>query len=357
MADNSSIFVKQGRLTKAWSRPPGLDLGIKADEEVSPLCAAFSKSIHDEIDEIGSKKITDKNTRHQRRLSIVVHQNDKKSTLRPSKDGDSLKSTSASGDEKLSVEGATTTQFHTSNKTIKFDKEGRSGPVAQKDSASLYTSLQQTFGIDVDAEKVTCLAKSTKGPKDQKRKCTKGISKNSLKEARQVLKSLLLRSTQEDFRKRSELLVTLAELLVCKHWYHQRNAISFAQAWEAAITHASERHIVIDAVCIPTRTAKSSLPTKLTTKSGEFDTSQVCIRNFVPFDARAKSRVDTRDFVRGAVERTLTPKEITHEGLIYVYWFPGNFGHIKIGLTTKTVEERLHQWERKCGHETHLEFP
>lgn len=37
-------------------------------------------------------------------------------------------------------------------------------------------------------------------------------------------------------------------------------------------------------------------------------------------------------------------------GFIYMYWFPPNFGQIKIGYTAATVENRKHEWEVKCKH-------
>ena len=40
----------------------------------------------------------------------------------------------------------------------------------------------------------------------------------------------------------------------------------------------------------------------------------------------------------------------TAEGYLYVYWNRAAFGHLKIGCTTKTVDERLSGWRGDCRH-------
>ncbi|KKZ59984.1 hypothetical protein EMCG_00826 [[Emmonsia] crescens] len=44
------------------------------------------------------------------------------------------------------------------------------------------------------------------------------------------------------------------------------------------------------------------------------------------------------------------------KGLIYIYWQPGNFGHLKIGRTNN-INTRLRAWERKCGKKLEVYFP
>ncbi|KAI4177585.1 MAG: hypothetical protein LQ346_007641 [Caloplaca aetnensis] len=286
-------------------------------------------------------------------------------------------------DEKSSpAEQRITRQTSTNTQTNSSDERGRSLLVAQKDSALSYQSLQRTFQIDIDGKTTTCIANSTKGKKGQTLKCKNRVSKASLSEARKVLGII---ASTADPRTRSQHLIKLAELLVCKNTYHQVKALSFAQSWEAEITPLSERRIFLApmaaapkaaatgrrAVSAPVAAAPKAAATgrravsapvatapkivlspsisEVSTDSDKFDTSNICIRTFVPFDARAKSQGDTSDFVRGAIEKDLTPNE-TKTGYIYIYWFPGNFGHLKLGCTTRTVEVRLREWERQCGH-------
>ncbi|RMD42622.1 hypothetical protein DV735_g2491, partial [Chaetothyriales sp. CBS 134920] len=45
----------------------------------------------------------------------------------------------------------------------------------------------------------------------------------------------------------------------------------------------------------------------------------------------------------------MTKTELT-SGYVYVYWYPGNFGKVKIGYTTRDVQTRFHEWQTKCKH-------
>ncbi|KAL8753217.1 MAG: hypothetical protein Q9184_005483, partial [Pyrenodesmia sp. 2 TL-2023] len=217
-------------------------------------------------------------------------------------------------------------------------------------NALSFQYLQQIFEIDVDGKTTTCIAQTRKG-----KKCKNGISKASVSEARKVLESVTSAGDAKHLKDLSDRLLGLAELLVCKR-YHQEKATPFAQAWKAAINPLSKKHKGSVHVTTASKTVVTSCTKKVTTPSDEFDSSKTCIRTFVPYDARAKSQIDTSDFVRGAIERNLTPREIS-TGYIYIYWFPGNFGHLKLGCTTRTVDIRLRDWERQCGHKTYLGFP
>lgn len=220
----------------------------------------------------------------------------------------------------------------------------------KRTKALSYQNLQQIFEIDIDGKTTTCIAQTSKG-----KKCKNRISKASVSEARKVLESIVSTDDAKHHKNQSDHLLGLAELLVCKR-NHQEKATPIAQAWEAAITPISKRHKDSVHVTTASKTVVSSSTKKVTTRSDEFDTSKTCIRTFVPYDARAKSQINTSDFVRGAIERNLTPQEVS-TGYIYIYWFPGNFGHLKLGCTIRTVDIRLREWERQCGHKTHRAFP
>jgi hypothetical protein len=77
--------------------------------------------------------------------------------------------------------------------------------------------------------------------------------------------------------------------------------------------------------------------------------SQTYPPNFKPYVLKSTPK-SIEDFLRDRITRPLTKRELG-PGYIYVYWFPGVFGYIKIGVTTfADVTKRLEQWRRKCGH-------
>lgn len=340
------------------------------DETSSPSYASFANSLQDGCGDIRKEEHAKEDNGHEHIPQIVIHQSVRKTTgiscLASNHDINPLGSKSGPEDEKSPIERGATIQLPTSAKTVSSDERGRSQPAPKQESSNYYESLQRTFEINIELigpiqpfkiKKITCIAISTKGRKDQPLKCRNRISQASLIEARKVLKSLALTYDTHDSKERAAQLEGLARLLVCKNSYHQGVALAFAQAWEAAITPVSERQIVLPPLTILAKTIAPAVSKKVTTTSGEFDTSEACIRRFIPYGTRTKSHINKGGFVRVAIERNLTLKEITGTGFIYIYWFPGNFGHIKIGYTTQTVEERLHQWESQCGHKTHPEFP
>ncbi|KAL8644152.1 MAG: hypothetical protein Q9210_007399, partial [Variospora velana] len=289
-----------------------------------------------------------------------------------------------------SLNASSALRVRKSTKAVDSSKCDRiqSGPL--KELAVLYTSLRLSLLVG----KVTCLAKSTKGRKDQKRRCTKPIAKTPVEEARKILKCRELMNTTVHFDQVFDQLLALAQLLVCKIASHQTQSRELADAWVAAYFPLSA---TLQAKTTPTKTdsskttpltttplkptplkttpskttpskttpskttpfkaTPSSTSTKKLVRSGEYDTSQACIRLLVPLAARTKTRVDTDGLLRRAIEKNLGPREMKVTGQIYIYWFPGNFGHIKIGLTKRPVEVRMEEWERKCGHIPRVVFP
>ena len=57
----------------------------------------------------------------------------------------------------------------------------------------------------------------------------------------------------------------------------------------------------------------------------------------------------TSAVLRDVLMRPLTETDL-EPGFIYMYWFPGNFGYLKIGYTRGSAAERLEQWRRRCKH-------
>ena len=354
----SSVHIVVGEKKGRRPGPAALSLILKSDENQSADCAMHSKVLQDEISELDNQEPTKGGWKHGPVPKIKLDQEEPKSTSSQRRSGRNI-NTSRSKDV---VENTTLSRHRTyivpktEAETTSSDERGRSQSVPEGRPTLSYDALVETLDNELAAAKVTCLATVTKGPKDQKPRCRNGISKPSLKDARSILESLRSISTGSNLNTKEDQLTKLANLLLCKR-FHQDKAPLLVNAWEALRTPRSASPLISASAKKPAEEHVSCVATKVNTQSDEFDTSRVCIRNFVPYDARAFSRVNTEDSVKGAVMQDLTPREIKHEGLIYIYWFPGNFGHIKIGVTSLSVEKRLQEWERQCKHKTYLAFP
>ncbi|MCJ1258135.1 hypothetical protein MMC24_005966 [Lignoscripta atroalba] len=80
------------------------------------------------------------------------------------------------------------------------------------------------------------------------------------------------------------------------------------------------------------------------------------IQRFLPYCPKVRDGLSTQEVLTRMVTRDLTPRELTR-GFLYVYWFPGNFGMRKIGITKNSIEQRIEQWEKQCGHPAELIYP
>lgn len=60
--------------------------------------------------------------------------------------------------------------------------------------------------------------------------------------------------------------------------------------------------------------------------------------------------------LRKYLTRPLAPTDSTQTGFIYVFWYPGGFGHVKIGHT-KDIEKRMKEWSKQCGRTPEKCFP
>ena len=56
--------------------------------------------------------------------------------------------------------------------------------------------------------------------------------------------------------------------------------------------------------------------------------------------------------IREAMNKDLGLREATVQGFIYMYWIPGSFDFVKIGVTSKKTSVRVAQWQKKCKHLT-----
>jgi T5orf172 domain len=71
-------------------------------------------------------------------------------------------------------------------------------------------------------------------------------------------------------------------------------------------------------------------------------------QNFIPY--RPRPQFSVAQLLQQKLWQPLG-KEDQKSGYVYIYWNPGNFGYVKIGYTSFTVEKRLNEWNRgRCGH-------
>lgn len=76
---------------------------------------------------------------------------------------------------------------------------------------------------------------------------------------------------------------------------------------------------------------------------------------FQPHPA-ALSKVPIQKELQKYLTRPLAPKDSTQTGFIYVFWYPGGFGHVKIGYA-KDIEKRMNEWSKQCGRKPEKYFP
>ncbi|KAI4092978.1 MAG: hypothetical protein L6R37_007472 [Teloschistes peruensis] len=270
-------------------------------------------------------------------------------------------------------------------------------PASNEDSARdiiqecmrLPSTLAEKLNLDLDVNPVKCVGDTTKHCR-----CMNSIAKKNAKEARLVMHRLqecdpILASGYV-----AEQLEILAGLLLCVR-YHQKQHSLFTARWKAILQGPTQRPstsntVVATSLIEPTSSTEavrstvtvteSSIPqqdisfgreatyiathtelqfssTRIEITFSQNDGSQTRIRSLIPFDARAKSRGCTDDFVRGVIQKNLTPVQDQKSGLIYIYKTAGNFGRVKIGATIRTPEKRLQEWEKQCGHKAELIFP
>ncbi|KAL8832552.1 MAG: hypothetical protein Q9170_004843 [Blastenia crenularia] len=345
--EGSLGFGKQEGPVATWSRPPVLEFGKKIDGKPCLSCTNLSKSIEDEINNISSPAHVKNEDNDDRAVpDIVIHREDQVSSqtscaalLEEHSDASAIKDIGR--DVTLIVE-----QNKASNS---LDEHRGRSPTRTAAKRPILKGIRAILKIDL-ANDAGCRANNQKG-----NRCKAGIAKRSIDVAKAILKKLEAGDPDVNHDNLSRQLRSLAELLHCKG-NHQKDAPLICRKWEIIIGLRSEPLSTPEPVVPVPDVRHTNILTKTTILTNKFDTSRVCIRTFIPYDPLAQAQICTERFVTGAITQNLTPKE-QKTGLIYIYWFPGNFGHIKIGVTTRAVAVRLREWETKCKHKTHLDFP
>ncbi|KAL8720297.1 MAG: hypothetical protein Q9181_007932 [Wetmoreana brouardii] len=225
--------------------------------------------------------------------------------------------------------------------------------------------VAETFNINIASANFTCLGSTKRG-----RKCRYGIAKDNWKEAQKALERLEKSREELVSQNQSDQLEALAKLLLCKR-RHQNQAALVIGTWQSAFVHTTERRSASDSATTCTRPVITLVDVAATQDGLQLSLVsadiapwflkvngwQTSIRTLVPFDAKAKDNGHTGQYVREAIEAKLSAQDIKEKGSVYIYWCPGTFGLVKIGVTSKAPEVRLQKWQRHCGHETQLAYP
>ncbi|KAL8963900.1 MAG: hypothetical protein Q9183_004863, partial [Haloplaca sp. 2 TL-2023] len=356
-AEKKTIVVRDEIVAGEGDAAPSLKLCIRTSKDkVNPL-TILSKYLWDQPSPLSPKPLT-KKVKHIQQIPDIVVQD---------VTGDAVESTS--------------------KPSFKADALPSSPPKETDDTVGIVNRAKptatgritaQTLNIDLSSKTTTCLASTAKG-----HRCTNHIAKRNSEEARQILRRVEETQTEEPGEDVTKFLNTLAELLLCKR-YHQGEASTLSTKWTTAIRPISHTRRASDSVLVSPGTlanrpiaatsrrssavtrsvaaaAQASSPIVLSSTDVKTDflsgkVLRTCIRTFVPFDPLAKSRAHTERYVRGVIMKDLVLRE-EKGGFIYIYWFPGNFGHLKIGVTTRSPAERLREWQKQCGHDPILIYP
>jgi hypothetical protein len=71
------------------------------------------------------------------------------------------------------------------------------------------------------------------------------------------------------------------------------------------------------------------------------------IQGFVPYHSQRLAIYNADELLLMTILRPLTKRE-QKKGSIYLFWFQGKFGYIKIGATTRNTKTRLSEWGTCC---------
>src|SRR5262249_14102686 len=78
------------------------------------------------------------------------------------------------------------------------------------------------------------------------------------------------------------------------------------------------------------------------------------IQEFLPYQPYGFKSLSLQGAIRKVLETPLAYPELDSKYL-YIYWSPGNFGYVKIGVTDN-VPDRLRGWENQCKHDIREHF-
>ena len=100
-----------------------------------------------------------------------------------------------------------------------------------------------------------------------------------------------------------------------------------------------------ETAAIRTTNASSATLTRSTRTNAEVRK----VQNFMPYCPTTTSRLSPAECIRQKLQQRLSPSDMT-DGYVYMYWYPGKFGFVKIGYTGKSIPVRLAEWKAQCKH-------
>ena len=215
-----------------------------------------------------------------------------------------------------------------------------------------------------------CLAMGVKGP------CKARISRDNVEQAMSSLRTISEEISHIDEQRLDERLQKMASLLVCKN-RHQSQARGIALSWSPMFKNSAEiftenlpSSTKITAHRIPDtgesdgrrRTRSQATPQSRTSSEphSAFRFIEVLpiifLRKLEPWSKADSESPEIGQLMQKALERPLLKTE-TKDGFVYIYKVYGSFGHIKIGYTTRNVNQRMKEWKNQCGHDPSVEYP
>ena len=215
-----------------------------------------------------------------------------------------------------------------------------------------------------------CLAMGVKGP------CKARISRDNVEQALRNLRTIGEGLSDIDQQGLDERLEEVASLLVCKN-RHQSQARGIALRWSPMFRNSAQS--VTEDLSSSTKTTghrnENAVSTNYERQAGVLMTPRsrtgpdsnnafrfievlpiIFIRKLEPWSQVQDRSHQIGPLVQKALERPLLKTE-TRDGFVYIYKVYGSFGHIKIGYTTRNVDQRMREWKNQCGHDPSVEYP
>ncbi|OJJ46057.1 hypothetical protein ASPZODRAFT_133022 [Penicilliopsis zonata CBS 506.65] len=167
----------------------------------------------------------------------------------------------------------------------------------------------------------------------------------------------------------------IVEATVCPH-SHKKIAKRELQSWEEDFKNLSRirdlNHIfrpeddrvlaLVNWLFHLSKGSVSQLQNKSFTpsKPGKDDSSKVppvlnLIQEFKPY-ATKKLTGSVSEELAALLTKPLSTREIKEQGSMYIFWQPGNFGHLKIGKSGN-VHRRMREWISQCKKPIEVFFP
>ncbi|KAH8691550.1 T5orf172 domain-containing protein [Talaromyces proteolyticus] len=172
----------------------------------------------------------------------------------------------------------------------------------------------------------------------------------------------------------SQCMEDLITATVCSA-SHQRVARNEVQIWERDIDKLCENH---NYTVSPSNYRLSALAEWISTLgTGESFSKKVessppatvkgnipsnipkifpLIQKFRPYITKKSAHSSVSEVLEKLLIEPLTTREIKDDGNVYVYWQPGNFGHLKIGLSND-ITKRMKKWNSDCKKPMEVYYP